>query len=234
MGITVGIFGMSGDGKTTSTIINQDGSYKFGSPDYDGINPEEHIIINLDKKRLPFPGKSWSKENKNYKETSEINDIKAVIDIAAKNPKIKSISLDTLNIYLSHKEYNDRRKLVYDQWRDIANDILEINELCNTVLREDQVAYIMGHVELITDVDGNEKKVLSVIGKKSKRQMPEGFYPICIFTEVEYGPDGENKHFFQTKASRSSAKTPVGMFSNFRIPNSLKLIDNTIRQYYGI
>jgi len=34
MGITVGIFGMSGDGKTTSTIINKDGSYKYLTPEY--------------------------------------------------------------------------------------------------------------------------------------------------------------------------------------------------------
>lgn len=234
MGITVGIFGMSGDGKTTSTIINKDGSYKYLTPEYNGIDPKSHMIINLDKKRLPFPSNQWSKENKNYTETSDIDVIKKAIEFAAKTPTIKSISLDTINIYLAYKEYNDRKKLTFDNWRDVANDVIELNTLCNTVLRNDQIAYIMGHVELITDTDGKEKKVLSVIGKKSKRQMPEGFYPICLFTEMEYGDNGENKHYFLTKAAGSSGKTPIGMFNDFRIPNSLALVDETIRKYYGI
>ena len=104
--------------------------------------------------------------------------------------------------------------------------------MCNTILRPDQIAYIMGHVELITDVNGKEKKVLSVIGKKSKRQMPEGFYPICLFTNMECDGDGNNTFTFETRANQSSAKTPIGMFNEFLIPNSLKLVDDTVRNYY--
>lgn len=106
--------------------------------------------------------------------------------------------------------------------------------MCNTILRPDQVAYIMGHIELITDVNGKEKKVLSVIGKKSKRQMPEGFYPICLFTSVESNGEGENEFHFETRANQTSGKSPLGMFSDFLIPNSLKLVDDTIRKYYCI
>jgi len=232
MGVIVGIFGMSGDGKTTSTIINPDG--KYNPTDYKGMDPKSHLIINLDKKRLPFPGGMWGVEQKNYLETSDIAEIKSLIQFAAKNPDIKSITLDTINLYLAYKEYNDRKKLTFDNWRDISNDLIEINTLCNTILREDQIAYIMGHVELITDVDGKEKKALSVIGKKSKRQMPEGFYPICLFTRVESDGEGGNEYFFQTRACNSTAKTPLGLFSDFEIPNSLKLIDTTIREYYKI
>lgn len=234
MAIIVGIFGMSGDGKTTSTIINPDGKYDFSPEGYQGMNPEEHLIINLDKKRVPFPPGMWEESKKNYIETSDISTIRTILDFASKNPKIKSISLDTLNLYLAYKEYNDRKKLSYDGWKDIANDIIEINTICNTVLRKDQIAYIMGHVELITNVDGKEMKVLSVIGKKSKRQMPEGFYPICLFTRMDCDGAGNNQYFFQTRAASSTAKTPIGMFNEFEIPNSLKLVDSTIRAYYGI
>lgn len=234
MGKTVGIFGMSGDGKTTSTIINPDGSYDFSETGYKGMNPKSHYIINLDKKDLPFPAGMWTTEKKNYFVTSDFKDIKECLEALAKAPHIKSVALDTLNLYLAYKEYNDRKKLTFDNWRDVANDIIELVEICNNTLRPDQIAYIMGHVELITDVDGNEKKVLSVIGKKSKRQMPEGFFPICLFTSVEYGNDGDNQHYFTTKAARSSGKTPIGMFKEFKIPNSLALVDSTIREYYKI
>lgn len=86
----------------------------------------------------------------------------------------------------------------------------------------------------MTDSDGLEKRVLSAIGKKQKKQQPEGFFPIVLFTYVEDDGDGNVNYFFETKKNRSSAKTPLGMFKDFRIPNSLALVDRTIRKYYGI
>jgi hypothetical protein len=234
MAVICGIFGMSGDGKTTSTIINPDGTYEFTKDGYKGMNPSSHFIINLDRKTLPFPAGMWAKEKGNYLETSEIADIRACIQHCAKTLTIKSISFDTINLYLAHKEYNSRQRMTYDQWADLAQDLLEINTLCNTLLRPDQIAYIMGHVELMTDVDGVEKKVLAVSGKKSKKQMPEGFYPLVLMTRIECDGMGGNKFFFQTKAQNSTAKTPIGMFADFEIPNSLRLVDDTIRKYYNI
>lgn len=112
------------------------------------------------------------------------------------------------------------------------NDVIELNMLCNTTLREDQIVYIMGHTMLQTQPDGSEKTIFSVIGKKLTRTQPEGFYSIVLMTRVEYGDDGDNQYYFQTKANHSSARTPLGMFSAFEVPNSLKLIDNTVRGYY--
>lgn len=230
MAKTVAILGSSGDGKTTSTIINPDGT--FDSVNYQGMDPKSHFIMNLDKKTLPFPSGMWGFEYKNYTEPSDFKEIKEILTWVSKQRDIKSISIDTINIYLSMKEFNDRKKMTFDQWRDVANDIIELNSLCNTLLREDQVVYIMGHTMLQTQQDGTEKSVFSVIGKKLTRVAPEGFYPIVLMTRVEYGDDGDNKYWFQTKANHSSAKTPIGMFKDFEIPNSLKLVDSTIREYY--
>lgn len=229
----IGIFGFSGDGKTTATVVGPDGTFKPGE-NYDGLNPEEHIIINLDKKELPFPNKMWSVEKKNYIATTELDKIKKVMEIASKNSKIKSLSLDTINSYLTYKEYNDRKRMTFDQWKDLALDIIELADIANSTLREDQIVYFLGHIELITDIDGNERKVLATTGKKLKKIFIESFMPIVLFTRVEAGTEGDNKHWFETKANRSSAKTPIGMFSEFLIPNSLKLVDTKVREYYGI
>lgn len=230
MGKIVAILGNSGDGKTTSTIINPDGTYDPNN--YQGMNPKTHFILNLDRKSLPFPAGMWGKEQKNYDEPQSFDRIKADLTSIAKMPNVKSVSIDTVNIYLAMKEFNDRKKMSYDQWRDVANDIIELNILCNTLLREDQIAYILGHTMLQTQQDGTEKNVFSVIGKKLTKTQPEGFYPIVLMTRVEYGDDGDNKYWFQTRANHSSAKTPLGMFEKFEIPNSLSLVDSTIRNYY--
>lgn len=226
----VAILGSSGDGKTTSTIINPDGA--FNLEDYQGMNPESHFILNLDRKTLPFPAGMWCVEKQNYYEPKDFKDIRMMIEWCAKQPNIKSVSIDTVNIYLAMKEFNDRKKMNFDQWKDIANDVIELNMLCNTTLREDQIVYIMGHTMLQTQSDGSEKTVFSVVGKKLTKTQPEGFYPMVLMTRVEYGDNGDNKYYFQTKANHSSAKTPLGMFSKFEIPNSLKLVDSTIREYY--
>lgn len=124
MGKTIGIFGMSGEGKSTSTIINPDGTCAFSDPDYSitehpelylGMNPKEHFIINTDVKDLPFPPVLWNETNKNYVETKDFAVIKQVIEYCANNKTIKSVSIDTLNLYLAYKEYNDRKKLSFDQ-----------------------------------------------------------------------------------------------------------------------
>ena len=134
----------------------------------------------------------------------------------------------------SKNSYLNDVKITKQQWRDVANDVIELNVLCNTLLRDDQIAYIFGHTMLQTQQDGSEKMVFSVIGKKLTKTQPEGFYPIVLMTRVEFGDDGDNQYFFQTKANHSSAKTPIGMFDKFEIPNSLKLVDNTVRSYYKI
>ena len=230
MSVIVAILGASGDGKTTSTIINPDG--KFDLEHYQGMNPESHFIINLDRKTLPFPAGMWDIEHRNYVEPTTFEQIKKALEYCAKTESIKSVAIDTVNIYLAMKEFNDRKKMTFDQWRDVANDVIELNILCNTTLRKDQVVYIFGHTMLQTQPDQTEKTVFSVIGKKLTRTQPEGFYPIVLMTRVEYGDDGDNKYWFQTKANHSSAKTPLGMFSDFEIPNSLKLVDNKVREYY--
>lgn len=113
MAVIVAILGSSGDGKTTSTIINPDG--KFDKENYQGMDPKSHFIINLDRKTLPFPAGMWCKENRNYSEPSNFAEIKKALEWIAKQENIKSISIDTVNIYLAMKEFNDRKKMTFDQ-----------------------------------------------------------------------------------------------------------------------
>ena len=228
----VAILGPSGDGKTTSTIINPDG--KFDLNNYQGMNPKSHFIINLDRKTLPFPAGMWDTEHRNYVEPKNFDEIRTALAYCAKNPEIKSVAIDTINIWLAMKEFNDRKKMSFDQWKDLANDVIELNMLCNTTLRPDQIVYIFGHTMLQTQQDGTEKMVFSVVGKKLTKTQPEGFYPIVLMTRVDYGDDGDNKYYFQTKANHSSAKTPLGLFDKFEIPNSLKLVDDAVRKYFNL
>lgn len=251
MAITVGIFQMSGGGKSTSLVINPDGKCIYlpeGNPNkadvYEGMNPETTVIINADRKRLPFPSKDWV-EGVNLFTKSSIEYILGK-GIEAKNPnefgllqkigagtKIKSVVLDTINGVMVDKEMLESKKLSFDKWADLAKDIYEIITVANS-LREDLVIYLTGHVTLFTDVDGNESKCLVTNGRKLEKIKLESKLPIVLFGSVERGSNGDNKYYFETQSNRSTAKTPMGMFNEFKIPNSLKLVDDKIREYYEI
>lgn len=123
MATIVCILGSSGDGKTTSTIVNPDG--KFDMQNYQGMDPKTHFILNLDCKSLPFPSGMWDENHHNYMEAArydkerkslevDFNEIKKGLMYCAKNPDIKSVAIDTVNIYLAMKEFNDRKKMSYD------------------------------------------------------------------------------------------------------------------------
>ena len=230
MAITVGIFQMSGGGKSTSIVINPDGTYN--PADYKGMNPETTVIINSDKKRLPFKAASWV-EGSNVFTTSDIEKIKSILVGLNKGVKIKSVIIDTINGIMVDKEMLESKKLTFDKWADLAKDIYEIISLANS-LRDDLIIYFMGHVTLYTDVDGNESKCLITNGRKLEKIKLESKLPIVLFGSVEKGSNGNNKYWFETQSNRSTGKTPLGMFKEFKIPNSLSLVDVTIRQYYEI
>ena len=84
------------------------------------------------------------------------------------------------------------------------------------------------------DLNNSASLVIAVLGKKSVSRPPEAFFPIVLMTTVEDDGDGEPRFFFETKMNRSTAKTPLGMFNEFRIPNSLALVDKAIRDYHKI
>jgi len=112
MATIIAILGASGDGKTTSAIINPDGSFNLG--DYKGMNPKSHFILNLDRKSLPFPAGMWSTAKHNYMEPVSFDEIRKALLYCSKTPEIKSVAIDTVNIYLAMKEFNDRKKMSFD------------------------------------------------------------------------------------------------------------------------
>lgn len=84
------------------------------------MNPKSHLILNLDRKALPFPAGMWNEEQRNVLEPVDFVAIRTGLQWAAGQKEIKSVAIDTINIYLSIKEFNDRKKMTFDQWRDVA------------------------------------------------------------------------------------------------------------------
>lgn len=239
MALVIGIVGESGDGKTTSLIVGPDGSIPFDEDNnyvpekYAGMDPKTTVVINADGKYLPFsiPGFEYGK---NVFNTSDVPQIRAMLAKLNNVPSIKSVVIDTINAVMLDREMLEMRTPTYDRWKALAQDVYELIVECNISLRPNLVVYVLAHTALFTDVDGNDSKGILTSGKKLDKIRLESKMPIVLYTYVDKVINGDNKFYFETRKNRSTAKTPLGMFKSFRIPNSLRLVENAVRTYYKI
>lgn len=243
------ILGPSGDGKSTAIIVPPSGQFPLREDGlinmstylsaYEGLSSESTVIFNADGKELPFPvSKLGWEEGKNlftssYRRPLTADFIEKTLEKISGGSKIKSVVIDTINGSMNDKEMLETSKMTYDKWYDLAKDFYRLSVRANS-MRSDLVIYLLGHVALITDATGNETRLLVTNGKKLEKIHLESKIPVVLHTSVEQGPDGDNKYVFETQKSRSSAKSPIGMFDKFSIPNSLALVDQKIREYYSI
>lgn len=258
MAKVVFIIGESGDGKTTSIIVPKDGiipkkkeELKKFLETNKGMPAESTVIVNCDGKDLPFPAHRYGwkqaplKDGGNLFTSTYERPITAdwligdatkkkagFLDAVNNTPHIKAAIIDTINGSMNDKEMLETKGMSWDKWYDLAKDFYALISKSNS-MREDLVIYLFGHVALQTTIDGSEEKTLLTNGKKLEKIKLHTKVTTVLTTNVS-GMGGDNKHVFETQKNKSIAKSPLGMFDDFTIPNSLKLVDETVRNFYGI
>jgi len=216
---TIAIVGESGNGKTTSIRT---------------LDPSETFYINADGKPLPLKGwkKSYNLENKNYINTSDPKAIENILrEISSKVPRIKHIVIDTMNAIMVDDEFKRMKTKSFDKWIDLAVSIYDIVKVSNKELRDDLKIYMFFHSEELRDESGEIKyqKILTN-GKRLGKVRLETKFTIVLFARVS-GKDGNNEFYFETRKNNSTGKTPFGMFKDFKIPNDLKIVSDTIDEF---
>jgi hypothetical protein len=220
MATTVGIVGKSGSGKSTS-IQNMD--------------PESTLIINADKKILPFRGfkTKFSVEKKNYWASSDIPAIKEMlhkVNTEKARFHIKAVVVDTVNAMMLDDEMKKIKTPGYDKWQDLAQSIYDLIVYANS-MRDDLVVFFMFHqVEYRDDNTGVIERRILTNGRKLEKIQLETKLPIVLYSIVE-GTGGNNQYFFETQSNCSTGKSPAGMFESFKIPNDLLSVLTAIKAY---
>jgi len=247
------ILGEPGGGKTNSIIVPPDSEctkeYVKALPkDYEGIDSKSTVIFNCDGKRLNFPYQklgwkegvnlftsTWEKPLTADRMLDSGEGAKAkpgLIRWVNSNPQFKRVIIDTINGSMNDKEMLQVRNLSWDQWYIFAKDFYALNVLSYS-LRPDLIIYILGHIILETDVDGNQFKALLTNGKKLGKIGLESKSNNVYFTRVT-GTGDNPTYEFETSFNNSTGRSPIGMFDDMVIPNSLRLVDENIREYYSI
>jgi hypothetical protein len=172
MAIVIGIVGQTGQGKSTSIVINPDGKCSYLPPGhanhadvYDGLDPGTTVIINADKKTLPFPGSDKWVTGRNVFYRDDFTGIMEILKRVSQSKKIREVVIDTINNVMISKEMRDMKTPGYDKWKDLAMEIVEIINYCNESLPPNIIVYLMCHATLYTDIDGNESKCILSNGR---------------------------------------------------------------------
>jgi hypothetical protein len=222
MALLVFAVGESGTGKSTSLR---------------NLNPEETLIINTDNKALPFRKfrEMYNEEKGNYLQTSDTTKVLDKLKEAHKNPKIKTIIVDTWSRIMTDSVMNPafRSEKGFDKYGKFAASQYDLINIINDKLREDIIVYLFAHPETHYDESGFSTKRIGVQGKMLERFVPESFSTVVFYAEVIKTPGQPNRHVFRTVNSNDTCKTPIDMFEEAVIDNDLIEINKTIREYYG-
>ena len=95
----------------------------------------------------------------------------------------------------------------------------------------DDAQYLMAFIMQHIDTDENGKVKAKTLGKMLDQQLTvEGLFSIVLLCKAD-----ERKHYFITQSDGlNPCKSPMGMFDSLEIDNDLKMVDDTIREYYGL
>ena len=209
------ILAKSGTGKTTALR---------------NFEPEEVMVIQPKKKRLPFEHKAWTKWNKETSkgsifQTNTFSGVKAVLSKMQEVGK-KVVIIDDFVYIMAERVMSDIDIKGFDKWTELAADF---NDLMNHIegLDDDMRVYIMTH----PDVDDNGIMKMKTAGKLIDNLLtPEG-----MFTIVFGMAKSDSGSFFITNGNTLNPyKSPMGMFKDKQVPNDLQAVDTTICDFWGI
>lgn len=199
---------------TPVLILGASGSGK--STSLRNFEPTEVGIFNVAGKPLPF-----------RKKMSYVNNNATYETITA------SLQKNTLNCYviddaqyLMAFEFFDRAKETgFAKFADLGNHFYNLLKFIRLWTRDDTIVYLLAH----TDVEDSGYVKMKTLGRMLDEKLcVEGLFSIVLLAETN-----GKEHWFTTQSNgRTTAKSPMEMF-DVKIPNDLKMIDNTIREYYN-
>ena len=138
----------------------------------------------------------------------------------------KTYVIDDSQYLMAFEMFDRAKELGYNKFTDVA---LNFRNLVDFVIKDtpkDTIVYFLHHTE--TTDTGKIKAKTS--GKMLDNQLTlEGLFSIVLLCKT----DGQ-EHYFETQSDGyTTCKSPMEMFP-LKIDNDIKLVDTTIREYYGV
>lgn len=195
-------------------VLGESGSGKSSS--LRNFEPGEIGILNVASKPLPFRKALPKIDKASY----------PIITRTLQKNTLKAYAVDDAQYLMTFSAFSRAKETGYGKFTDIA---LEYYNLIQTIINDttpDTLVYLLQHID--TTDDGRIKA--KTVGKMLDNQLTvEGMFAIVLLART----DGQ-RHWFDTQSDGyTTVKTPMEMFSDQEIDNDLKMVDTTIRDYYG-
>ena len=195
-------------------VLGESGSGKSSS--LRNFEPGEIGILNVASKPLPFRKALPKIDKASY----------PIITRTLQKNTLKAYAIDDAQYLMTFSAFSRAKETGYGKFTDIA---LEYYNLIQTIINDttpDTLVYLLQHID--TTDDGRIKA--KTVGKMLDNQLTvEGMFAIVLLART----DGQ-RHWFDTQSDGyTTVKTPMEMFPEREIDNDLKMVDTTIRDYYG-
>lgn len=204
MGIAVLVLGESGSGKSASLR---------------NFKKEDVGILNVASKPLPF---------RNVNGLVTVNKATySMIKGAVTSPNRLSYVIDDAQYLMAFESFDKANITGYAKFTEMAKNYEEMLRTIQEDTSTDTIVYVMQHI----DTDENGKVKAKTLGKMLDQQLTiEGLFSIVLLAKAD-----ERRHYFVTQSDGTNpCKSPMGMFDDIEIDNDLKMVDDTIREYYGL
>ena len=197
-------------------VLGETGSGKSYSIKNFDIN--EVGIFSIEKPYLPF--------KKDFKVAKHAT-YETIMTVFKNDPQKKAYIIDDSQYLLVNEMFDKAKDTGYGKFTDIALHFRNLIHFINHQLPDDLIVYFLHH----TETDSNTGKIKAkTVGKMLDNQLTvEGCFNIVLLCSVE----GTEHYFITQSDGYTTAKSPEDMF-DLRIPNDLKAVDTSIREYYGM
>ena len=205
--------GESGSGKTTSMR---------------NLDPKETYYIDCDKKGLSWKGwrQQYNKENKNYFATDVVDNInKTIIGVNKTRPEIKYVVIDTINGIMVGDEMRRSKEKGYDKWIDLAQCIWDLVDHAYA-FRDDLTLIFLAHTQTERDETGYTFTKVKTSGRKLDKICLESKFSIVLVAKKS-----GDRYIFETQANNSTAKSPMGMFTELEVENDITKIIEAMEEF---
>ena len=207
-------------------MVGDTGTGKSSS--FRNLPPERTVVINIERKILPF--KSFRKfKNINI---SKYKDFEKVMRQLKESDKYDYVVIDSLTSLIEIiNKYCESVYSGYSVWSEynnmIWNTLQDIKEL-------PQQVFVTAIPELVEVKPGETKAFARVKAKEHKAGGIEKEFTIVLHTDLLEDEEGNIIEYrFDTKPSKyTSAKSPDGLFEDRYIPNDAVEIVKAIKSYY--
>lgn len=179
-------------------------------------------LVNVSKKPLPF--------RKKFESVINTDDYQTILKAIFKTEK-ETIVIDDAG-YLITNHFMNKHSVagggngVFNLYNEIGDHFWSLIEFVKNKLPMEKLVYFIMHEDKNEFGDIKPKTIGKLLDDK-----------VCIegmFTIVLRCMSDNSKHYFRTQSDGYDVcKTPLEMFAKNEIDNDLKMVDITIREYYG-